>query len=59
MALYKITLKITEGSKRSQRRGERETVRYRILKAISGGASPSGSGESLATLRSLRIRKVA
>lgn len=52
MAQYKVTLRITEGSKRTQKRGERETVRYRILKAISGG-------ESLATLRSVRIRKVA
>lgn len=51
MARYSITLKITEGDKRAQKRGERETVRYRILKAISG--------ESLATLRSVSIRKVA
>lgn len=51
MAQYKVTLTITEGNKRSQRRGEREAIRYRVLKMIIG--------ESLATLRSLRIRKVA
>ena len=54
MAQYSITLKITEGDKRAQKRGERETVRYRILKAISGGFP----GVSLGDLRSVRIRKV-
>ena len=37
MEQYKITLRITEGNKRTWKRGERETIRYRILKAISGG----------------------
>ena len=61
MATYKVTLKITEGKRSEQRRGERETLRYRLLKLLDGSAIRllDHEGISQATRRSLRIRRTA
>jgi hypothetical protein len=52
MVRYKVTLAITDSVAKAPRRGARETHRYRLLKLLSPHVS-------LATLRSLRIRRVA
>jgi len=61
MVQYKVTLVITDKLANAPRRGERESIRYRVLKSVSTGpaALSLGSRATLATLRSVRVRRVA
>lgn len=57
MATYKITATVTTTTKVPQR-GERESVRYALLRALGSQAALDHELVSQATRRSLKVRRV-